>query len=89
MAKQNDMLGPDGFGDAHFIAPNLNLEYTIRFENDPNATAPAQRVLISHILDNDLDARSFRLGSFGFGDFTRELPFTRAFVQVRSKYCMS
>jgi hypothetical protein len=80
--SQNDILGPAGFGDAHFIRPDLTLEYTIRFENDPNATAPAQRVFIRHQLDDDLDPRTFRVGSFGFGNFTRELTFTRAFVQV-------
>ncbi|WAR23260.1 hypothetical protein MAR_036929, partial [Mya arenaria] len=39
----NDMLGPDGYGPARFISKDLTLKYTIRFENDANATAPAQR----------------------------------------------
>lgn len=80
--SQNDILGPAGFGGAHFIPPDLNLEYTIRFENDPNATAPAQRVFIRHEFDDDLDPRTFRIGSFGFGNFTKDLPLTRAFIQV-------
>ena len=53
----------------------------VRFENDANATAPAQRVFITHDLDDDLDWRTFRLGSFGFGNFTQELEFTRAIYQ--------
>lgn len=79
---QNDILGPNGFGAARFIPVDLNLEYRIRFENDPNATAPAQRVFIEHQLDDDLDERAFRVGTFGFGDFSQELLFTRAFLQV-------
>jgi len=66
---------------ARFIPVDLNLEYRIRFENDPNATAPAQRVFIEHQLDDDLDERAFRVGTFGFGDFSQELLFTRAFLQ--------
>ncbi|KAK3709146.1 hypothetical protein QZH41_018059, partial [Actinostola sp. cb2023] len=67
----NDIIGPTGFGDARFIAGDSTLNYKIRFENDPNATAPAQRVFIKYKLDSDLDARSFRIGSFGFGNFTQ------------------
>ena len=69
-------------GDANFIPADLVLEYKIRFENDPNATAPAQRVLIRHPLDDDVDERSFRVGSFGFGDFTQNVTVQRAFLQV-------
>lgn len=79
---QNDIIGPAGYGDAHFIHPDLTLQYIIRFENDANATAPAQRVFIQYQLDDDLDPRTFRVGSLGFGDFIREISFSRAFVQV-------
>lgn len=42
----------------------------IRFENDAEkATAPAAIVRITQTLDSDLDFNSFRLGTFGFGDF--------------------
>ena len=76
------MIGPDGHGDAHFIPPDQVLEYTIRFENDPNATAPAQTVIVSHVLDTDLDVRTFRLGSFGFGSYFRDLMFSTGSLQV-------
>ena len=82
---QNDILGPAGFGDAHFIPPDLTLDYRIRFENDPNATAPAQRVFIRHQLDDDLDVRTFRIGDFGFGDFTREVTLSRPILQVHTQ----
>ena len=83
------MIGPGGYGDAHFISPNQLLEYTIRFENDPNATAPAQIVIVSHVLDTDLDVRTFRLGSFGFGSFSRDVMFSTAILQVCSSISLS
>lgn len=76
------MIGPAGFGDAHFIAPDVCLDYRIRFENDPNATAPAQNVVIRTVLDGDLDIRSFRIGTFGFGDFVRNITSNQAVLQV-------
>ena len=79
---QNDMIGPAGFGDAHFLSRHTKLDYRIRFENDPNATAPAQRVFIRSFLDEDLDIRSFRVGSFGFGDFIRNVTTSRSILQV-------
>lgn len=64
----NDILGPEGYGDAHWIPAANRIGYTIRFENDPVlATAPAQKVVIEQTLDETLDARKFRLGAFGFG----------------------
>ena len=81
---QNDIIGPAGYGDAHFISPHIRLDYKIRFENHPNATAPAQRVLIRTMLDEDLDVRTFRIGNYGFSDFVRNITMNQAIVQVYS-----
>lgn len=77
------MIGPPGYGDARFISLKTPLNYKIRFENDPNATAPAQHVIILHTLDQDLDIRTFRITGFGFGNFTKKLSNSRASLQVR------
>ncbi|XP_068683141.1 uncharacterized protein [Montipora foliosa] len=77
----NDMIGPPGYGDARFISLKTPLNYKIRFENDPNATAPAQHVIILHKLDQDLDIRTFRITGFGFGNFTKKLSNSRASLQ--------
>ncbi|KAJ8025089.1 Teneurin-3 [Holothuria leucospilota] len=66
----NDILGPPGFGEARFIAADSCLDYRIRFENEANATAPAQLVTITTSLDEDVDMATFQLGDFGFGNFT-------------------
>lgn len=80
----NDILGPDGYGDARWVGTDEALGYTIRFENDPVfATAPAQTVIITQTLDSDLDARRFRLGAFGFGDYLFSVPDNRSFYSQR------
>ncbi|MBD2169240.1 DUF4114 domain-containing protein [Calothrix membranacea FACHB-236] len=79
----NDIIGPKGFGDENWIASNSILPYTIRFENVSTATAPAQTVTITHPLDTDLDWRTFRLGSFGWGGLVFQVPENRSFYQQR------
>ena len=79
----NDILGPQGFGDDHWVKAGTPLGYTIRFENQASATAPAQQVTITQNLDTDLDLRSFRLGDFGWGDIVIDVPDNRAFFSER------
>ena len=62
----NDKLGPAGFGDANYVDPNDSLAYTIRFENISSATAPAHKIIITDILDEDLDLSTFELTEIGF-----------------------
>jgi len=83
---QNDMTGPGGYGAAKFISTSYVMEYKIRYENDANATAPAQRVYIEHIFDDDLNPRTFKVGTFGFGNYTHELPMDRSTLQVFPNY---
>lgn len=68
--SQNDIIGPTGFGEGHFISLDTILKYKIRFENDVNATAPAQKVLITSELDEDLDLTTLEFCSVGFGNHT-------------------
>lgn len=79
----NDIQGPVGFGDDRAIPAAQTLDYTIRFENQSSATAPAQEVIITQQLDSDLDFRTFRLGEIGWGDFRYQAPANSAFVQDR------
>ena len=79
----NDILGPDGFGEEKWITTDNSLDYTIRFENQPSATAPAQEVVITQQLDDDLDWRTFRVDDFGWGDLYFDLPGNRPFYNNR------
>lgn len=71
----NDIVGPAGAGDERWVALTDSLDYVINFENDPDfATAPAQVVTIRQDLDPTVDARSLRLGRFGFAGLTFDVP---------------
>ena len=52
----------------HFVEPNQPLEYTVFFENEPNATAPAQEVRVVDYLSPSLNWATIELGEIVFGD---------------------
>ena len=78
----NALIGPNGFGDQNFVSVNATLPYQILFENEAGA-APAQQVTITEQLSSNLDWRTFRLGTFGFGGSTYTVPANSAFIQQR------
>ena len=64
----NDKSGTAGAGDAHFVTDQIPLQYAIQFENKPDATAPAQEVVVTDQLDPALvDLATLSLGPIGFG----------------------
>lgn len=76
----NDITGPEGYEALRWLSLQNALGYTVRFENSPDfATAPAQKVVIELPLGPHVNPYSFRLGSFGFGDFWYEPPANVAF----------
>lgn len=70
----NEIIGPDGYGATKWVAAKDRLPYTITYENDKSATAPAKFVRISAPVQPKMDASSFRLGSFGFNSLTFSIP---------------
>ena len=78
----NDIVGPQGYGDQHFVPANQPLDYTIDFQNESTATAPAQEVIITDKLDPNVDPRSFRLGDFGWDGQRFSPPANSAFYQT-------
>jgi RHS repeat-associated protein len=79
----NDIIGPAGFGDDHFVRPEETLPYTIHFENKASASAAAQEVCVTHQLDPDLDFSTFELGDFGFGEIVGDVPDGLSSVSAR------
>ncbi|MCA1746142.1 MAG: hypothetical protein LC655_00485, partial [Bacteroidales bacterium] len=74
-ADPNDKLGLSGVKTQRYILPGLQMNYIIRFENMPDATAPAQEVLIRDTLDiRYLDVSTFTLGNITFSDQTVNVP---------------
>jgi hypothetical protein len=70
----NSMVGPAGYGAQNFVADTATLPYQVNFENDPTATAPAQRVDMSDPLDPKLDWSTFQLAAVGFGSTYITIP---------------
>ncbi len=60
----NEMVGPAGVGDNHYIADTKTINYRIMFENKAEAGDAAYRVRISDELDeNVFDVSSVKFGS--------------------------
>jgi surface antigen len=80
----NEVIGPAGYGEPKYIAKEPVLPYQILFENDPDfALVPAQKVTITQPVDENADLTSFRLGDFGFRNFTFKIPENRTFYSAR------
>jgi Ca2+-binding RTX toxin-like protein len=79
----NDIIGPAGAGQEHWITTATSLPYTILFENKPEATASVHQLKITQKLDADLDWRTFRIGNFGWGDLQFTVPEKRSFYSDR------
>ena len=60
----NEKVGPQ----QPTVAVSDTLHYTVYFENQPSATAPAQEVVVVDYLDPDLDWSTFRFEEVAFGD---------------------
>jgi len=74
-ADPNDKLGLRGVGTERYIKPGRLMEYLIRFENMPDASAPAQEVLVRDTLDVDsYDLSTFELGDITFSDQRINVP---------------
>lgn len=83
----NDIAGNEGYGTERWVSVNDELDYTVRFENDPIfATSSAASVLVTVPIDDDVDPFSFRLNSMGFGNKIIEIPEEMAFYQKRHDY---
>jgi len=71
--------GAIGVGTAGYVAAGTPLIYTIHFENVPTATAPAQQIVITDVLDSKLDWSTFELLEIGFNNTVLEVPAGRQF----------
>ncbi len=67
----NELVGTLGRGDPdteRCVLPGEWLDYTIYFENQTNATASAQEILVTLPLDKNLDLSTFTLGEVAFNN---------------------
>ena len=63
-----------GFGDQGFIPTGSPVTYTIYFENQPTATAPAQKVSVTDQLSSNLDWSTVQLNQVSFNNVTLNVP---------------
>jgi RHS repeat-associated protein len=63
-----------GFGNQGFIPPNVPISYNVYFENQPSASAPAQKVVVTDPLSANLDWSTVQLNQIGFNNVTINVP---------------
>jgi RHS repeat-associated protein len=64
----NELIGPAGYAVQNFVVDGNLFTYQIVFQNETNATAPAQAVQITDPLSTNLDWSTFALSEIAFGD---------------------
>ena len=71
----NDKVGPDGAGVEGFTTPDVPFDYTIYFENVATATASAQRVVVTDVIDTAVfDPATIELGAITLGSSIVAVP---------------
>jgi hypothetical protein len=74
-ADPNDKIGAQGVGLERYVSGQEPLRYAIYFENKPDATGPAQEVVVTDQLDPaKLDFETFNLGPIFFGVDKKVIP---------------
>ena len=72
-ADPNDKFAT-GIGAPDWLAEGDAITYTVEFENQPNASAPAQTVAITDSLTTNLDWSTLQLSTIAFNDVLIEIP---------------
>lgn len=68
------ITGPLTVDTGGFVPTAQPLPYTVGFQNDPDASTQPGEIRIVTQLDDDLDARSLRLGDMRIGDISVHVP---------------
>ena len=70
----NEIIGPAGAGANQDVTANQPLSYTVFFQNEPTATAPAQDVTVTTTLDPNVNLSTFELLGIGWGSEVLSVP---------------
>jgi hypothetical protein len=60
-ADPNKLIGPPGSGSEQWMKGEQALSYLVSFENEPNATAPAQQVIVKQSLGPNVNLATLQL----------------------------
>ena len=63
-----------GFGSPGYVPAGSAIVYTVYFENQPTATAPAEEVTVTDPLDSNLDWSTVQFNQIAFNNVTLDLP---------------
>jgi YD repeat-containing protein len=63
-----------GFGSPGYVPAGSAIVYTVYFENQPTATAPAQKVTVTDPLDSNLDWSTVQFNQIAFNNVTLDVP---------------
>lgn len=70
----NSLNGPPGIGSQRWVSSTQPLTYLITFENKPEATAPAQKVIVTQQLPGTLDLTTLELLTLTVPNGTSTIP---------------
>ncbi len=79
----NDKTAPAGYDSSAFLPLDDSLAYRVRFENVADATAPAQQVVVTDVLDEDFDLDTFELSEITFANQTIPVPYGLSHYQTQ------
>ena len=82
----NEIVGPTGAGTNQFVTANQPLSYTVFFENESTASAPAQDVTVTTTLNPDDNLSTFQLLGIGWGDEVLDVPAGLTSYSTRVSY---
>jgi RHS repeat-associated protein len=85
-ADPNGLYGPSGFMTANYVVESSLFNYEIFFENETNATAPAQIVQISDPLSTNLNWQTFQLTEIAFGNTFIAIPPSVQYFQTNMPF---
>ncbi|MHB8956711.1 MAG: putative Ig domain-containing protein [Pirellulaceae bacterium] len=82
--EQSDLVsleGPFAFDTGGFLPLEETLPFTVRFQTDRSASTFSHEIRVVSQLDDEINARSFRLGDLQVGDIRVHIPEDRSFFQ--------
>jgi PKD repeat protein len=70
----NDKTSTEGFGAQGFVDSDAVVDYRVDFENLADASAPAHQIVVTDVLDVDLDLTTFELTEIAFANQSIAIP---------------
>ncbi|XP_047139207.1 uncharacterized protein LOC105847832 [Hydra vulgaris] len=73
----NEIIGPPGYGAFNYVSNDQTFTFVVNFENMANASAPAQLVEVTSLLDEHFNYASLSFTRYGFNSFEKTLDYLK------------